>query len=171
MKPAVVNAAPSAPIAGAPPLVVPRPMDALIDTMNSRRASLHASLEKQNHSSTSTNNSAQKDSTNSANFSALPDKNFENKPAQSVWLFFVQWLFKRWWKHHPARHLLHVTESTVLRQAQQHPGKLLIVGAALGSALVLLKPWRHLGGWGSLVAAGALAAKSLKFLKTYRSLK
>jgi hypothetical protein len=171
MKPPVGNASVSAATSGAPRPVFPQHIDVLMDKMNSRRASLHQALEKQTPSEKNAEASAPKASTNPANFSQPSNNNFENKPTESVWLFLAQFIFNHWWKRHPARILLRVTKNTVLDQAQQHPGKVVAAGVVLGSVLVLLKPWRHLGGWGSLIAAGTLAAKGLSLLKTYRSFK
>jgi hypothetical protein len=59
----------------------------------------------------------------------------------------------RWWRHHPAHLVLEVAQPVLGRYAQAHPLKLLGVAAALGAAVVVLRPWRLIPVTGLLLAA------------------
>lgn len=53
-------------------------------------------------------------------------------------------LLQGWWHAHPARAVAQVATSLLSDQARLHPKRLIIAGAVLGSAVVMLKPWRRL---------------------------
>lgn len=54
-----------------------------------------------------------------------------------------------WWHRHPASAVLELTRPFMSDYAVSHPFKLLGFSAGIGSALVLVKPWRmmSLGSW------------------------
>lgn len=58
-----------------------------------------------------------------------------------------------WWHRHPASSVLELARPFMSEYAASHPFKLLGFSAGMGSAVVLVKPWRmmSLGSW--LVAA------------------
>ena len=76
----------------------------------------------------------------------------------SIWLPIGKTLLAQWWQHHPARIGIQIAEQSIEKQARAHPIALLAVGAVLGSAIVMIKPWRRTG-IASLVA-GVVGAKS-----------
>ncbi len=52
-------------------------------------------------------------------------------------------LVQGWWHGHPARAVAQVASSLLHDQARQHPLRLIAASAVLGSAVVILKPWRR----------------------------
>jgi hypothetical protein len=54
-------------------------------------------------------------------------------------------LLSQWWSQHPARIGIQLAERSIEKQAREHPVALLAAGAALGSAIVIVKPWRRMG--------------------------
>ncbi len=52
-------------------------------------------------------------------------------------------LLQGWWQAHPARAAAQVAKSLLNDQARHHPKRLIAVGAAFGSAIVIIKPWRR----------------------------
>lgn len=53
-------------------------------------------------------------------------------------------VLRAWWHRHPLKLLLDVIAPVMKQQARRHPSGLLALAAALGAALVLLRPWRAL---------------------------
>lgn len=60
---------------------------------------------------------------------------------------------KAWWRSHPAHLAVEVGQPLLDKYAAMHPLKLLAISAALGSAVVLAKPWRLISVTGLLIAA------------------
>jgi len=64
-------------------------------------------------------------------------------------------LVRRWWRRHPVHAAGQLARPVLQHYARTRPAELMLGSAALGSALVLLRPWR-------LVSATAMAALLLK---------
>ena len=74
----------------------------------------------------------------------------------------------RWWTHHPVVVAAQIVQPVLRPYARQHPGVLLISGAAAGAALYVLRPWRLLSvtSLAILVLRGpALPRKVLKWVQ------
>ena len=51
---------------------------------------------------------------------------------------------KNWWAKHPANAALTLAKPALTRYAQVHPGKVVACGAAVGTLLYVVRPWRLL---------------------------
>lgn len=60
---------------------------------------------------------------------------------------------KAWWRSHPAHLAVEVGQPMLDKYAATHPLKLLAISAAVGGAVVLVKPWRLISVTGLLIAA------------------
>jgi hypothetical protein len=94
----------------------------------------------------------------------------QSKIGSGIWLPIVKTLLTKWWQQHPARLALQVAENTIEQQARVRPVAFLAAGAVLGSAIVLIKPWRRMGlallfiGLAGAKSAGTLS-KTLELVK------
>lgn len=62
---------------------------------------------------------------------------------------------RTWWRHHPANFAVSVAQPLLGRYASQSPFQLLAISAAVGAAIVVIKPWK-------LVSMGGIALATLK---------
>lgn len=75
--------------------------------------------------------------------------------ADNPLLMIGKLLFAQWWQRHPAHSAANIAQDALADQAVRNPLCVVATGAALGSALVLLKPWRHIGLASSLFSVFA----------------
>lgn len=78
-------------------------------------------------------------------------------PSASFWPSAVARAIGTWWRHHPLGLAVDVAEPGLKRYAQRHPFRLLGLAAAVGAAVVLIRPWR-------LLSLGGLFAAAVKSL-------
>lgn len=65
--------------------------------------------------------------------------------ALSTGALAAQRLLNAWWRRHPMHMAIEIGEPLVQKYARRHPYRLLAIAAALGAAVVVLKPWRWNG--------------------------
>ncbi len=65
--------------------------------------------------------------------------------ALSTGALAAQRLLNAWWRRHPLHAVAEIGEPLVEKYARRHPYRLLAIAAALGAAVVVLKPWRWNG--------------------------
>jgi hypothetical protein len=75
-----------------------------------------------------------------------------------MWLPIASGLASQWWNHHQARLGIQLADSTLTTIARKHPLALVAAGAAAGSAIMLIKPWRRMSLAGLFVSM--VSAKS-----------
>ena len=76
----------------------------------------------------------------------------------SFWPSALARAVRTWWRHHPVSMAVDVAKPVVGRYAKGHPFKLLGTAAAVGAAIVVIRPWRLLSVGGILLAAVKSAA-------------
>lgn len=69
-------------------------------------------------------------------------------------------IFGPWWHRHPLKMVLDVAGPLLVGQARQHPVAAMLLAAAAGAALVLLRPWRALP-WAAWAGLRALPLQTL----------
>jgi hypothetical protein len=62
----------------------------------------------------------------------------------SGWISVARRLGERWWRRHPANAVGQLAKPLLKRYAREQPFKVLGTAAAIGAAVVLIKPWRLL---------------------------
>ena len=65
--------------------------------------------------------------------------------ALSTGALAAQRLVNAWWRRHPLHVVADIGEPLLEKYARRHPYRLLAIAAALGAAVVVLKPWRWNG--------------------------
>ena len=75
-------------------------------------------------------------------------------PSRSAWQT-VRRALRVWWYNHPAQLALELGKPVLNKYAQEKPLQLLGISAAVGAAIILLKPWR-------LVSMTSLAVAAVK---------
>jgi hypothetical protein len=88
----------------------------------------------------------------------IGDESGLNSSASSFWPSAVARAVRTWWRHHPVSMAVDVATPVVGRYAKSHPFKLLGVAAAVGAAMVVIRPWRLLSVGGIALAAVKSAA-------------
>ncbi len=78
----------------------------------------------------------------------------DHQPARGMWHTLGR-TARVWWQHHPAQLALDVAKPLLGKYAHEKPFQLLGAAAAVGAAVVLLRPWR-------LVSLTGLAVTALK---------
>lgn len=64
----------------------------------------------------------------------------------------LRYAFGTWWRHHPAHMVVELATPTLSQYARQKPLQFLGIAAAVGAALVLIRPWKLMSATGLLVA-------------------
>lgn len=62
----------------------------------------------------------------------------------SGWISVARRLGERWWRRHPANAVGQLAKPLLKRYAREQPFKVLGTAAAIGAAVVLIRPWRLL---------------------------
>ncbi len=75
-------------------------------------------------------------------------------PSRSAWQT-VRRALRVWWYNHPAQLALELGKPVLSKYAQEKPLQLLGISAAVGAAIIVLKPWR-------LVSVTSLAMTAIK---------
>ena len=60
------------------------------------------------------------------------------------WISMARSMTERWWRRHPAHAMGQLARPVLEHYARKEPAKLMVIAAATGAAMVLLKPWRLL---------------------------
>lgn len=76
-------------------------------------------------------------------FSRLVDS--DTAQALSTGAMALQRLVNAWWSRHPLHVVADIGEPLAQKYARRHPYRLLAIAAAVGAAVVVLKPWRWTG--------------------------
>jgi len=71
------------------------------------------------------------------------------------WAPMARSMAERWWRRHPVNAAGQLARPVIERYARKEPAKLVAASAAVGAALVFLRPWR-------LLSATALLAVLMK---------
>lgn len=79
----------------------------------------------------------------------------ESRPASYGTLSVIKHAARVWWHRHPASVAAELARPLLSDYAKAHPFKLLGVSAAVGAAMMVLRPWR-------MVSVGTVAVAALK---------
>ena len=88
----------------------------------------------------------------------IADESGLTSNTSSFWPSALARAVRTWWRHHPVSMAVDVAKPVVGRYAKGHPFKLLGVAAAVGAAIVVIRPWRLLSVGGIFLAAVKSAA-------------
>lgn len=87
----------------------------------------------------------------------LSDEDFddadETRPASHGTLSIIKHAARVWWHRHPASAAAELARPLLSDYARGHPFKLLGISAAVGAAVVVIRPWRMMSVGGLVVAA------------------
>ncbi|MFT4265666.1 MAG: hypothetical protein QM586_00350 [Xenophilus sp.] len=64
------------------------------------------------------------------------------KPPPAAWDVLAARMLRRWWRRHPVHAAARLAQPALRHCARTRPAQLMLGSAALGGALVLLRPWR-----------------------------
>ncbi|RZJ27104.1 MAG: hypothetical protein EOO54_00435 [Haliea sp.] len=70
----------------------------------------------------------------------------------SGWSGRLRYATRTWWRHHPAHMAVEMATPVLADYASRRPGRLLAISAALGAAVVVVRPWKLISATGLLVA-------------------
>lgn len=82
-------------------------------------------------------------------------------PRAYPWRGMARFVAARWWQRHPVHAAYAVARPALRDYARARPGRLVLGAAAVGSLLVLTRPWRMASGswlWRVALTHGVAAA-------------
>jgi hypothetical protein len=137
----------------------------IVSTMQARRERLQEALRplpKDSRAASRTGRLYSVQGKAQAPIQGTPQTQVEPQAKLDILLPLGKTLLAKWWSQHPARIGIDLAEQAITKQGSEHPIGLLAVGAALGCAVVIVKPWRRIGLASLLVSViGAKSAGSL----------
>ncbi len=99
-------------------------------------------------------------SARSAQPDGTPNNNNDDGDARApssgpTWWRIARHTLRAWWHNHPAYSAALIAEPVLTRYVRERPLQVVGIAAAVGAAVVVIKPWR-------LISVGAVVAATLK---------